>query len=342
MNSAPPNPGFRSLNTNPSTLPLPPLSSLHELTIEIGEMPIQVRTERPTFARMLQDRYGEFITPNSSSPVMELDVELIDNHAAGVWDSHLSEDDEVRVYRDAGRWVVERSGSRAEWNPQQKRGWLRQGENPYAIDGLLRILHSLMLASTGGFLVHAASAVRNGRAYVFAGISGMGKTTLARLAPPDVTLLTDEISYVKKGSGVRCRVSGDGSQQQSRTSDGSHSIATDDTGTEPQTTMTPDTRHLTPAFDAFGTPFAGELARIGRKMRAPMETLFLLQQGPEHRIESVSEAEAARELLRHVLFFAQDPELVRMIFDTVCDFVTRVPVRRLVFAPNARVWELIA
>ncbi len=304
-------------------------------------MPIRVRTESPTFARMIEDRYGEFITPNSSSPVMELDVELIDDQTVGLRDSHLAEDDDVSVYQDAGRWVVERSGSRAEWDPRQKRGWLRQCENPYAIDGLLRILHSLMLASTGGFLVHAASAVRNGRAYVFAGVSGTGKTTLARLAPPDVTLLTDEISYVKKVPGGRCQVSGDGSQQQSRTPQGSHSIATNDTGTEPQATLTPDTWNLTPAFAAFGTPFAGELARIGRKARAPLETLFLLQQGPENRIDSVSEAEAARELLRHVLFFAQDAEMVRMIFDTACDFVTRVPVRRLVFAPDARVWELI-
>ena len=45
-------------------------------------------------------------------------------------------------------------------------------------------------------------------------------------------------------------------------------------------------------------------------MQAPLAALFLLKQGPENRIEPVSEAEAARELLRHVLFFAQDQELV--------------------------------
>jgi len=76
-------------------------------------------------------------------------------------------------------------------------------------------------------------------------------------------------------------------------------------------------------------------------VRAPLATLFLLKQGPENRIESVDEADAARELLRHVLFFAQDEELVGMVFQTVCDFVRHVPVRRLVFTPDARVWELI-
>jgi hypothetical protein len=98
---------------------------------------------------------------------------------------------------------------------------------------------------------------------------------------------------------------------------------------------------LTPSFSAVGTPFAGELARIGHKVQAPLAALFLLQQGPENRIELLGEAEAVRELLRHVLFFAQDEELVGMLFQTVCDFVKRVPVRRLVFTPEASVWELI-
>jgi len=96
-----------------------------------------------------------------------------------------------------------------------------------------------------------------------------------------------------------------------------------------------------PAFQAFGTPFAGELARIGEKTRAPLDTLLLLQQGPENRIEAVSEGQAARELMRHVLFFAHDAELVGMVFETVCDFVRCVPVRRLVFTKDAGVWDLI-
>jgi hypothetical protein len=83
------------------------------------------------------------------------------------------------------------------------------------------------------------------------------------------------------------------------------------------------------------------LARIGQKVQAPLATLFLLQQGSENRIEPVSDGQAVRELMRHVLFFAQDAELVGMIFETVCEFVRRVPVRRLVFTKDASVWELI-
>jgi hypothetical protein len=289
-------------------------------------------------------------------------------------------DRDLTVRVEAGRWIMERGDFRAEWDPQCRRGWVRQSANPYAIDGVLRILHSLILAREGGFLVHAASAVRNGRAFVFAGASGAGKTTLMRLAPPDVTLLTDEISYVRQVSGVRCQVSGDGSQalgagsQESGASGAGPGLQILDSkspapkpevrGSESKSPitnhrsqiadrkskienfpspspLTPDTWYLTPAFSAFGTPFAGELARIGQKVQAPLATIFLLKQGQENKIEPMSDPEAVRELLRHVLFFARDEELVETIFDTICNLVRHVPVRRLVFTPDARVWELI-
>jgi len=72
--------------------------------------------------------------------------------------------------------------------PRTGRGRVRQNANPYSLDSVLRILHSLILAERGGFLLHAASAICNGRAYLFSGVSGAGKTTMTRLAPPDITL----------------------------------------------------------------------------------------------------------------------------------------------------------
>ena len=205
-------------------------------------------------------------------------------------------DDDVRVFRNGGRWQLERGDFRAEWDPVARRGRIRQSANPYSIDTVLRIVHTLVLAREGGFLVHAASAVRNGRAFLFAGVSGAGKTTISRLAPPDVHVLTDEISYVRK--------EGDG-------------------------------------YFAYGTPFAGDLARAGENLRAPLAAVYLLAQGPENRIEPVGAADAARGLLTNILFFAEDAELVQAVFRSALDFVERVPVRRLTFVPDARVWELI-
>ena len=128
----------------------------------------------------------------------------------------------------SGFWSVETFSAR--WDSRTGLGLVRQSANPYSLDAVLRIVHSLILAERGGFLLHAASAICEGRAYLFSGVSGAGKTTMTRLAPPDITLLTDEMSYLRpeRQSGYR----------------------------------------------AFGTPFAGELARSGENCSAPVAALF--------------------------------------------------------------------
>jgi hypothetical protein len=72
--------------------------------------------------------------------------------------------------------------------------------NEYALDSLLRILLTMVLLPRGGFLLHGASIVRDGRAYVFFGRSGAGKSTVASLAP-EGSVLTDEISLLRYSNG---------------------------------------------------------------------------------------------------------------------------------------------
>jgi len=202
----------------------------------------------------------------------------------------------VEVNYQFGRWSLRRGDFLANWEPAARHGWIRQTANPYSIDAVLRIVHTLVLAKQGGFLLHSASAIRNGKAFLFAGVSEAGKTTISRLAPSDATLLTDEISYVRR----------QGDQ-----------------------------------YVAFGTPFTGELAKLGENVSAPISMLYLLAKGKENRVDRVSPGEATRSLLSNLLFFAKDPELVQAIFHSVFEFVSRVPVARLTFVPDARVWELI-
>jgi hypothetical protein len=258
------------------------------VVVEIGAMPVLVRTGSPEFLQILANRYGGFTNPDAR-PVFEFDVEIAPS-------GKITDEEDLSVCFTGGRWVLERGDFHAELDPGLRRGRIRQTANPYAIDAAFRILHSLLLAKQGGLLVHAASAVRNGRAFLFVGASGAGKTTISRLAPPDATLLTDEISYVRR--------QGDG-------------------------------------YIAYGTPFAGELARPGENVRAPLAALYLLAQGPENKIEPVGEADATRAVLESVLFFAHDSELVGHVFDSVCELVRRIPVQRLTFVPDSSVWELI-
>lgn len=258
------------------------------VVVDIGGLPIRLRCDDPAFIRQLNERYAGYVSSTNEAN-FDFKIELAPP-------SVESGDEDLSVTWDSGRWLMQRGDFRAEWDPSTFCGRVQQTTNPYSLDSVLRIVHTLLLARRGGFLVHASSAIRNGRAFLFSGVSGAGKTTIARLAPPDAALLTDEISYVTR-QGDR--------------------------------------------YFATGTPFFGELARVGDNLRAPIESVYLLAKGPENKIEPIVGADAVRGLLGNILFFARDPEFVKLVFDAAFDFVSRVQVRRLTFVPDARVWELI-
>jgi hypothetical protein len=257
------------------------------VTVQIGGFPILLDTGDADFCALLERRYAGYLNP-AAAPACQFEIQIVPpSEPSG---------EGARASKCGSLWRLERGDFRAEWDARSRRGWVRQSHNPYSIDSVLRMVHSLLLAEEGGFLVHASSGVRRGRASVFAGISGAGKTTMARLAPADVAVLTDEISYIRKAQGGYC---------------------------------------------AYGTPFAGELARPGINTRAPLAALYFLAKGPAGRIEPMGQLAAAGELLCHILFFANDREIVERVFESAVEFVSKVPVARFTFAPDERAWELV-
>ena len=260
----------------------------HQVVIEIGGIPVGLHTTDAAFVGVLQGRYRDYVK-SGMEPEFKFCVDLVP-------DDTFSQDADLTVHFKAGEWRLERGDFRAKWNPETRQGQIRQSANPYSFDAVLRIVHTILLARTGGFLLHASSAVRNGKAFLFSGLSEAGKTTMARLAPSDVELLTDEASYIRKV----------GAQ-----------------------------------YIACGTPFAGEFGEPGKDISAPISALYLLAKAAENRIDPVEPADAIRRLMRNVLFFAHDAELVGLVFESVCEFVAAVPVYQLSFYPDERVWELI-
>ena len=171
----------------------PSTKTSHDVVIEIGGLPIEVQTTDAAFERILMRRYGAYVRTDVASR-FAFRVELTPPDA-------FDPDADAEVWLDDAEWRIERGDFRARWNPAERKGQIFQSANPYSIDSVLRIVHTLMLAPEGGFLLHASSAVRNGKAFMFSGLSEAGKTTIARLAPEDVALLTDEASYIRKVDG---------------------------------------------------------------------------------------------------------------------------------------------
>jgi hypothetical protein len=75
---------------------------------------------------------------------------------------------------------------------------LREEGNP---ENFLRVLYAWAALDRGGLLIHASGVVRDGKAYVFFGHSGAGKTTVARLSMPGV-ILSDDLVLLGVQDGV--------------------------------------------------------------------------------------------------------------------------------------------
>lgn len=263
-------------------------SDVPSLALAIGEWALGLRSDDRVFIDQLKRHYADFLCPPGLAQHW-FDIEIVPGGPA-------PEEIDVEVRRERRGWVMRRGDFTAQWNPAERCGRIVQSANPYSTDSVIRIVHSLRLAECGGFLAHAASAIHRGRALLFSGISGTGKTTLTQLAPPGTIRLTDEISYVR-----RCGAD----------------------------------------FFASGTPFTGELNTPGANRTAPLAALYFLKHAGQHRITPLTPAIAARQLMRNILYFVDEPAPTRQLFDAIIEFVSTIPAFELAFAPQASVWSLL-
>lgn len=257
------------------------------IIVDIGDVAVVLHTTDSSLVKILERRFLRFLNP-AADPAFQFDITVVPEGRFA--------DMDLTVHENGGRWIMQRGDFYAEWSVSERRGHIWQTLNPYAIDSILRIVHTLVLSTQGGFLLHASSAVRGGRAFLFTGPSGSGKSTIVGLAPDGVTVLTDEISYLR------------------RSADG---------------------------YVAYGTPFAGELGDSGAPVSAPVAALFRLGRAADNRHDRLGVCQAVQTLMRNILFFAAEPQMVEPVFDTACDFSLRVPAYALSFAPDPRVWTTI-
>ncbi len=158
--------------------------------LAIGRVSFRLETASERFRELLVARYSGFVAA-VKNPDISLQITL------RTPTEEVSPDDDLLVTSRGRVWNFKRGDFFAEWNCTTGFGTVTQHDSPYAIDSVIRVALSLFLASRSGLLVHGASAIRDGRAYMFAGVSGAGKTTISRLAPPSSTLLSDEVSLIR-------------------------------------------------------------------------------------------------------------------------------------------------
>lgn len=169
---------------------------------------------------------------------------------------------------------------------------------PDVVENFLRIYTAHKALVKKGVMLHSAGLVFNGQAYIFAGRSNAGKTTLTSKAyNKGAHVLSDDINIVLPAK-------------------------------KPDNNL----------YDAYAVPFTGEFGRTldhtGGKKSYPVAGIVLLEQSDHLETLPVTSSEAVARLLTGCPFVNTDESESEALFDSVTRLVSKVPVVRLLSRKN--------
>ncbi|MBZ5640436.1 MAG: hypothetical protein LAO51_16970 [Acidobacteriia bacterium] len=182
------------------------------MAIELGELRIEIGGLDDRFEAILRERYGPYAAePRGQAGGLSVRLGLEDRE-------YFIDPPESPEFNPV---FVESDGGRVRFLGHRLAGWfdaldgegvmlLARGSyetEAHAIENYLRAAVAWQAASRGGALVHAASAVRHGRGYLFFGESGAGKSTLCA-SNRRGTVVSDDLSLLLPAEGGKLRLVG--------------------------------------------------------------------------------------------------------------------------------------
>ncbi len=136
-------------------------------------------------AEMVDGRYGPFLIEPCESPSAAIDLALYDPPQQMPWSG-----ESLKNVVTGPAFHLSSDGFSAHIKSDGSYAALEAPRLERCLDAVLRYVLSRQLVDRGGLLLHASAIVRGGRAWIFAGPSGVGKTTISQNIKG--TLLGDE------------------------------------------------------------------------------------------------------------------------------------------------------
>jgi hypothetical protein len=163
------------------------------------------------------------------------------------------------------------------------------------------------LRARGGLVLHGSAAALDGRGILCVGVSGVGKSTLARLLhAAGATVLTDERPAIRQWP--------------------------------PPTSETRTAEDA--AFRVHGTPWPSS-AGFARNACAPLRRIYFLEHGKADRLTALTPREAFNRLVHVTTIPWQDAALFDPCLKTLETLLRSVPCAALAFRPTPEVVDLI-
>ncbi|MGG3564224.1 hypothetical protein ABES03_21780 [Neobacillus rhizosphaerae] len=161
---------------------------MNELLTTIGEHHIQIICESETIYKFFEKNFHRHMGLESIQP--NLTIKINDDYGVPFLDY------EVEVANQGDNITYRRADYQIEVDSEYSSATISVFDELALKHALTNLYSSFIVHHNWGLMLHSSCAIENGKAHIFAGQSGAGKSTAAKLSFPRC-LLSDEATLLK-------------------------------------------------------------------------------------------------------------------------------------------------
>ncbi|MBO0962180.1 hypothetical protein J1P26_20950 [Neobacillus sp. MM2021_6] len=161
---------------------------MKEIKIKIGDHFIMLIWKSPNLTNILMEYFESFLSTESHHSDLVINIE--DGYGVSF------KEYEVEITKDHDQIFFHRADYLIKVGKEYKFATISVHNELALKHALMNLFSSFIVYHNWGLLIHSSCAIENSKAHVFAGQSGAGKSTVARLSYPR-NLLSDEATLVK-------------------------------------------------------------------------------------------------------------------------------------------------